>query len=65
MGFLARRRENEATGNIFSIHEDCELSGNAAKNSSEKSISEICVEKKEDVSSRIISVGSRKRAHTH
>jgi len=37
MGFLARRLENEAVGMYCGIHEDCELSGNAEKNSSAKS----------------------------
>jgi hypothetical protein len=38
MGFLARRRENEATGVYLDIHEDCGLSGSTAKNSSAKNI---------------------------
>ncbi len=35
---MARHREKEATGVYISIHEDCELSDNTAKNSSAKSI---------------------------
>jgi len=38
MGFSARRRE-ASNRSVLIVHEDCEPSGNAAKNSSAKSIS--------------------------